>query len=91
MPLGHNPGLWRRAVSLQSLPMTPRGLGMIAAMRRVLVVGTMIVASLSWTGNVVPANSHVGCQAPDGGPCYSENCLWQFSFKPPAHFHWYCR
>ncbi|MDQ3915321.1 MAG: hypothetical protein M3323_08340 [Actinomycetota bacterium] len=64
---------------------------MRSVMRRVLVVVTAVVVNLSWTGNVVPVSSHVGCQAPDGGPCYSENCQWQFGYEKPAHFHWYCR
>ncbi|MDQ3981744.1 MAG: hypothetical protein M3271_03575 [Actinomycetota bacterium] len=60
-------------------------------LRRALVVVAAIAVNLSWTGNVVPVNSHVGCEAPDGGPCYSENCLWQFGYEKPLHFHWYCR
>jgi hypothetical protein len=58
---------------------------------RVMTVAMMAVGTLGWTGNVPPAGGHVGCQAPDGGPCYSENCLWHFEAKPPTHFHWYCR
>ena len=58
---------------------------------RIVAVAGALLANLAWTGNVPPVNSHAGCEAPDGGPCYVENCTWTFSFKPPTHFHWYCR